>query len=92
MRTVVVFSAALFGVLASSIFAPSPSTAESYVYPWCAYYGGRSGGGGTNCYFSTYQQCMAALSGNGGYCDRNPMYLAGPPREGRRIIVPRAER
>ena len=50
-----------------------PAVAQAYdPYPWCAEYGFR--GGATNCYFMTYQQCMAALSGNGGYCRRNLFY------------------
>ena len=32
--------------------------------------------GGTNCYFSTWEQCRAAASGNGGYCAVNPFYAA----------------
>jgi len=36
---------------------------------WCAQYGGF---GGTNCGFYSFQQCQAALSGNGGFCQRNP--------------------
>jgi hypothetical protein len=34
--------------------------AEAQNYPWCAYYsGGRhGGGGGTNCGFTTFQQCL----------------------------------
>ena len=55
-----------------------PARAE-ITYPWCAQYGGRDGGGGRNCGFWTYQQCYAALSGNGGYCVANPMYR-GPQR------------
>ena len=43
---------------------------EAQAAPWCAQYGGR-GGGGTNCGFYSYQQCTAALSGNGGICSRN---------------------
>ncbi len=42
-------------------------------YPWCAYYALR---GGTNCGFSTFEQCMATVSGVGGYCNRNPSYEA----------------
>jgi hypothetical protein len=51
--------------------------AEAQNYPWCAYYGTP---GGTNCGFTTYQQCMAALSGNGGFCNQNTQYQppAGP--------------
>jgi len=34
---------------------------------WCAEYN-FDGGGATNCGFSSYQQCQAAISGNGGSC------------------------
>ena len=34
--------------------------------PWCAQYGGGDKGGGTNCGFYSFEQCMAAISGNGG--------------------------
>ena len=34
---------------------------------WCAEYN-FGGGGATNCGFSSYQQCRAAISGNGGAC------------------------
>jgi hypothetical protein len=41
--------------------------------PWCAYYGGHGGGGGgTNCGFYSFAQCMAAVTGTGGFCNRNP--------------------
>ena len=33
-------------------------------------------GGGKNCGFQTLAQCQAAISGNGGYCNANPMYRA----------------
>lgn len=46
------------------------------LYPWCAYYGGGGRGGGTNCYFSTWEQCRQAISGNGGMCSVNPFYEA----------------
>ena len=42
-------------------------------YPWCAVYGGR-GGGGTSCGFRTWQQCMATVSGIGGFCEPNQFY------------------
>jgi hypothetical protein len=54
--------------------------------PWCAAYagGGNGGGGGSNCGFYSFEQCMAALWGNGGFCDRNPFErstaLASEPR------------
>jgi hypothetical protein len=51
-----------------------PSRAD-VSYPWCAEY---SMQGSSNCGFISYQQCMAALSGNGGYCTANPMFRPGP--------------
>jgi len=33
---------------------------------WCAQYNFQ--GGATNCGFQTYEQCRAAISGNGGSC------------------------
>ena len=42
-------------------------------YPWCAVYGGRAGGA-SNCGFSTWQQCMATVSGIGGFCEPNQFY------------------
>jgi hypothetical protein len=51
-------------------------------YPWCAQYGIR--GGPRNCGFVTYQQCMATISGLGGYCERNPMYRPGDDRRRKR--------
>jgi hypothetical protein len=35
---------------------------------WCAVY--RNGGG--NCGFATFQQCMATVSGIGGFCNGSP--------------------
>jgi len=55
---------------------PASAQSGSYpLYPWCTTYGGGRGGG-TNCYFSTWDQCRQAASGNGGYCYRNPWYEA----------------
>ena len=59
--------------------------AQAQNYPWCAQY--LEQGAARNCGFSTYQQCAATVSGNGGYCDQNPMYrpeLASAPRRPRR--------
>lgn len=56
--------------------ALSGTSAHAQNYPWCAQYGGKMGGG-ENCGFSTYDQCMAALSGNGGFCNRNTQYTGG---------------
>ena len=50
--------------------------AEAQNYPWCAYYGPHFGA--TNCGFSTFQQCLATISGIGGSCGANPMYRPAP--------------
>jgi Protein of unknown function (DUF3551) len=55
--------------------------AEAQNYPWCANYSDGEGGGGTNCGFTTFEQCLATVSGIGGFCDRNTQYQppAGAP-------------
>lgn len=47
-------------------------------YRWCANYASGQGGGGSNCYFLTLEQCRAAISGNGGFCDPNTFYDGRP--------------
>ncbi len=42
------------------------------LYPWCAYYGN----GRESCYFSSFEQCRAAISGAGGMCTQNSWYEA----------------
>ena len=69
-----VLALALLALLAGT----EPSPAE-ITYPWCAQYGGGGRGGGRNCGFWTYEQCMAALWGNGGYCEVNAMYRGPSP-------------
>jgi hypothetical protein len=56
--------------------------AQAQNYPWCAQYSGRALGGATNCGFVSFQQCMATVSGIGGFCVRNTLYQppAGPRR------------
>jgi hypothetical protein len=57
---------------ALGLFVSVLSARAEIIYPWCAQYGDRDGG--RNCGFSTLEQCRAAISGNGGYCEENPMY------------------
>jgi hypothetical protein len=68
------------GVIATAglcaAFAP-PARAE-VQYPWCAKY--QPPLDATNCGFNTYQQCLATISGIGGFCYQNPAY---PPPRGR---------
>jgi hypothetical protein len=76
---VLLFLLAIFAVTAG---IGTPAQAQNY--PWCAQY---SGLGGTNCGFTTFQQCMATLAGMGGFCNANTQYVplansikrSGPP-------------
>jgi Protein of unknown function (DUF3551) len=64
-------------VIAAIIGIEKPAEAQNY--PWCAYYsGGRHGGGGTNCGFTTFPQCLDTVSGIGGFCQRNTQYQPPP--------------
>ena len=51
--------------------------AEAQNYPWCAYYDGK-GAGGTNCGFTTFQQCMDTARGLGSNCQPNTQYVPPP--------------
>jgi hypothetical protein len=67
-----------FAVLLTVFIAASAATigpAHADPYRWCAQYGGR---GATNCWFATLEQCRAAISGNGGFCNPNTFYDGRP--------------
>jgi len=66
---------------AAALAALSATAADAQNYPWCSQYTG-SMGGSMNCGFSTYAQCMANVSGIGGFCIRNDTYQ--PPQGARR--------
>jgi hypothetical protein len=51
--------------------------AEAQNYPWCAYYDAGTDGG-TNCGFTTFEQCMATASGLGSNCQPNTQYQPPP--------------
>jgi Protein of unknown function (DUF3551) len=63
------------GIILAAGMLSTPAAAQNY--PWCAYYSG-SGGGGTNCGFTTFEQCMATVNGIGGSCERNTQYTSPP--------------
>ena len=67
----------LFMLAVFAVTAGSGTRAQAQNYPWCADY---AGFGSQNCGFTTIQQCLAALSGNGGFCNANTQYVppAGP--------------
>ena len=72
----VLLAAVAIAMLVSMIANP----AQAREYPWCAHYGGADNDS-TNCGFSTIEQCRAAISGVGGFCQTNPRYI--PPAAGR---------
>ena len=63
-----------FFILAAIASLPTLSTPvrAAIEYPWCAQYGR---GGGRNCGFVSYEQCMETSRGMGGFCERNLFYL-----------------
>jgi hypothetical protein len=61
---------------ASLIWSGSLARADG---TWCAHYVFH-----TNCGFYSFEQCQATVSGNGGFCQRNPVSAYGPAREPRR--------
>jgi hypothetical protein len=57
--------------------APTSFAQTYYDYPWCAVYADRSGA--RSCYYTSFEQCKATMSGIGGFCIRSP-YYRGPQR------------
>jgi hypothetical protein len=43
------------------------ANAQAQNQPWCAYFSG----GPTNCGFATFEECLQAIHGKTGLCDRN---------------------
>lgn len=62
-----------FGIIFNAIVVAAPIAAQAQNYPWCSNF---HDGAGTNCGFSTYEQCMATARGTGGYCAPNNSYTA----------------
>ena len=75
---------AAFALTAAVSLGSSKASAE-VEYPWCAAYTGRDRGVIT-CGFVTWDQCMATVSGVGGFCHRNPRLAYSPdPRRPWRV-------
>jgi uncharacterized protein DUF3551 len=67
--------------VATTLFAAlSLCSNGAQAAPWCAHYNT----GLNDCNFYSFRQCMAALSGNGGYCSQNsfekPYWTGGDAR------------
>ena len=61
------------GIVLAAAAIGTPAKAQNY--PWCAQYGGP---GGTNCGFTSFEQCMQTLLGMGGFCVQNNWYQPPP--------------
>src|SRR5262245_43759498 len=74
----------LFAAFVLLMAGAASEPAQADPYRWCAVYGGggQSGGGGTNCYFITLEQCRAQVFGAGGFCEPNQFY------DGRPVVTP----
>jgi hypothetical protein len=65
----------LLFILASFVVTAGISTrAEAQSYPWCAVYD--VGDSAYNCGFVSREQCMVTVSGIGGFCELNRLYVA----------------
>jgi hypothetical protein len=78
------FAAALTLAALASIEVPPAAAEAAPCRPWCVYYAGRDGGGGTNCGFISYEQCKWTAQGSdicmpNGSCPPQPGARGGPP-------------
>jgi hypothetical protein len=72
----------LFLIAAALLGEMQSASAQSpYSYPWCSR-GVRSVPG--NCYYASKEQCQRTISGNGGFCIRNPNYRGSPASRDKR--------
>ncbi len=55
---------------AAALAVTAEPGAARVSYPWCARLADWSGA--SSCAFTTYAQCMAEVSGIGGFCSENP--------------------
>jgi len=61
----------IFAAFAFADLGGSTAQAQMYPqYPFCAVYSLRT----VSCGFNTMAQCLATVSGRGGYCEPNPVY------------------
>ncbi len=72
----------VFALIAAGVTlaAAVPAVSHADPYRWCAEY--NTGDSARNCGFVTYRQCMATVSGIGGFCERNPFYTGRPYTSG----------
>jgi hypothetical protein len=69
----------VFVLAAFAMTAGIGTSAQAQNYPWCAVL--NMGDAAYNCGFVSRQQCMASVSGIGGFCQENNLYQ--PPATSR---------
>jgi hypothetical protein len=79
-------SLSMLALIAAAAALAAPAHAQNY--PWCAIYSGGAAGGGTNCGFVSYEQCMATARGLGSFCYRNTQFVPPPGRHSQRRYYP----
>jgi Protein of unknown function (DUF3551) len=78
---------ALFVVAAGLLGEMQLGNAQSaYSYPWCSL-GGSRGSNARSCYYTSWEQCRATMSGRGGHCVESPYYHAQPTQPPHRALV-----
>ena len=78
------FGSMLLAAAAAATMALTTTPARAEIeYPWCAQYGGEDGGGGRNCGFVSWEQCMETARGGGAWCEPN-LFYKGPAEGGAR--------
>ena len=65
-------------VVAALSFEARDANAQGKYWPWCSRYGWT-----IVCAYANFQQCQAAVSGAGGFCQPN---VVGPPAAERRYF------
>jgi hypothetical protein len=63
----------------SACYSSNSRRGGAQNYPWCEYLGGGdAGGGGRNCGFISFEQCMESARGQGNDCRQNTQYVPPP--------------
>jgi hypothetical protein len=76
--------AMLFFALIGTAMLSNITPSAAREYPWCAFYGPST----HNCGFTTFEQCLATISGIGGHCAQNPLYQGDPQQPRYRRAYP----
>jgi hypothetical protein len=78
-------------VTIAALSAFATPAAAAIEYPWCVQYTDIDGGGGRNCGFVSYEQCMMTARGAGGWCEQNLFYLDQQAKKQQRPRKPKRD-